>query len=65
MLSAILEIEVKKYALLNTLLMNQAILFGNQDPTKTAKAYEQEYMEIINQMKNDKLASVVNRISKK
>ncbi|WP_157593261.1 hypothetical protein [Rufibacter tibetensis] len=45
--------------------MNQAILFEKYDPSKTASEYEQEFMEKVNGLKNEKLASVVNRISKK
>lgn len=45
--------------------MNQAILFENQDPSKAANEYEQEFMEIVNDLKNEKLTSVANRISKK
>jgi len=65
MLSAVLETEIENQALLRTLLMNQAILFEKQDPSKTASEYEQEFMKIVNDLKNEKLASVVNRISKK
>lgn len=45
--------------------MNQAMMFEKHDPSKSASEYEQEFMEIVNDLKNEKLASVVNRISKK
>lgn len=63
MLSAILETEVENQAFLRTLLINQAILFEKNDPSKTAGEYEQEFIETVNELKNEKLATVVNRIS--
>lgn len=65
MLSAILETEIENQALLRTLLVNQAIMFEDNDPSKSANEYEQEFMELVNRLKNDKLASIVSRISKK
>jgi hypothetical protein len=65
MLSAILETEIENQAILRTLLVNQAIMFEDNDPSKSANEYEQEFMELVNRLKNDKLASIVSRISKK
>ena len=57
--SLLLEAVIENNALLRTLLMSQATILAKQDPTKSAVEYENELVDIVNQLKNEKLAVIV------
>jgi len=57
--SSLLEAVIENNALLRTLLMSQATILAKQDPTKSAVEYENELVDIVNQLKNEKLAVIV------
>lgn len=63
-IGALVEIEVMNQAILKTILQNQALQFEQQDPSKSANDYLQEFLAEINGYKNEQLAEVVKRISK-
>lgn len=64
LLSALLETEIENQALLRVILINQAYQAEKDDPSRDAVHYENEFIDSVNKLKNEKLAEIIKYLSK-